>query len=138
MERLLELLRNANLPVQYLTGSSKANVGIAWAHDPTEEQKSLAQSLIDSFDDSLEAEQAWQASKKKTEAIQLIDSLESPVVLLRNAQKIVLLAFTGVIGKLNEVITSHNEKTGANIELYDSPKSWEELVEQLKFLITIE
>ncbi len=58
-----------------------------------------------------------------------------PVVLLRNSQKIVLLAFSGLIQKLNQLIVAHNDKTGDSLDLYPSPKSWDELVGTLKYLI---
>lgn len=138
MERLLETLRNAGLPVQYLTGSSKDDVNIVYSSDPTEETKQAVVAILADFDWSPEAEQVWLIGKKKAEAVSLVDGEEPNLLLLRNSQKIVLMAFTGVINKLNEIIASHNEKTGASLEAYAQPKTWDELVGQLKYLITIE
>ncbi len=135
VDRLFETLKAAGLPIQYLTGSGQSDVGIVYSHDPTDETKAKVQALLDTFDWSQEAEEAWIKNKKKMEAIEAIDTHEVPVVLLRNSQKIVLLAFSGIISKLNELIVAHNGKTGDSLDSYPSPKSWDELVDTLKYLI---
>lgn len=132
MERLLETLRTANLPVQYLTGFSKETLGIIYSGDPTKETLQAVDAILATYDWSDEAEKEWVENKKRQEIVTSIDSDEAIATLVKSLQQMVFNSVKIMTEKMNEIILKISD---GKVEPMPITKDITQLVEDLKVLI---
>jgi hypothetical protein len=131
-QRFYETLIASGIPAAYTIGSTKADIAIVYQRDATTNEKQAVQQIINGFDWSIAAEQAWTLNKNKDDAINSLDTNLSISLIERNAFHIIYNQISGLTVALNRLTDAHNLKTVDTVPKLNTPGTWQQAVQVLK------